>query len=67
MNRQECRRSCILISSFIRIRHRPAIFHAYMSKKFIGDPLFVVPMESIRLKYNLPNEDIPIEAPDQQV
>ena len=44
-----------------------SVFHISLSKKFIGDPLFIVPTKKVRHKDNLSYEEIPVKILDHQV
>ncbi|WMV10179.1 hypothetical protein MTR67_003564 [Solanum verrucosum] len=43
------------------------VFHISMLKKCIGDPSFILPTESIRIKDNLSYEEVPVQILDRQV
>ena len=43
------------------------VFHIFMLKKCSGDPLLVVPTESIGVKESLSYEEIPVQILDRQV
>ncbi|WMV55678.1 hypothetical protein MTR67_049063 [Solanum verrucosum] len=43
------------------------VFHVSLLKKCVGDPAFVVPLESLAVKNSLSYEDVPVEILDRQV
>ena len=43
------------------------VFHISQLKKCVGDPAFVVPLESVAVKGSLSYEDLPVEILDRQV
>ena len=43
------------------------VFHISLLKKCVGDPAFVVPLESVAVKDSLSYEDVPVEILDRQV
>ncbi|WMV58320.1 hypothetical protein MTR67_051705 [Solanum verrucosum] len=43
------------------------VFHISLLKKCVGDPAFVVPLESVGVKDSLSYEDVPVEVLDRQV
>ncbi|WMV58124.1 hypothetical protein MTR67_051509 [Solanum verrucosum] len=43
------------------------VFHISILKKCIGDPLLILPIESIRIKDSLSYEEIPVQILDRQV
>ena len=44
-----------------------AVFHILLLKKCVGDPVYVVPLESVSVKDSLCYEDVPIEILDHYV
>ena len=44
-----------------------AVFHISLLKKNVGDPTFIVPLESVAVKDSLSYEDVPVEILDRQV
>ena len=44
-----------------------AVFHISLLKKNVGDPTFIVPLESVAVKDSLSYEDLPVEILDCQV
>ena len=44
-----------------------AVFHISLLKKNVGDPTFIVPLESVAVKDSLSYEDLPVEILDRQV
>ncbi|KAK4710700.1 hypothetical protein R3W88_005213 [Solanum pinnatisectum] len=43
------------------------VFHISLLKKCVGDPVSVVPLESMAIKDSLSYEDVPVEILDSQV
>ncbi|WMV08611.1 hypothetical protein MTR67_001996 [Solanum verrucosum] len=43
------------------------VFHISLLKKCVGDPVSVVPLESVAVKDSLSYEDVPVEILDRQV
>ncbi|WMV14749.1 hypothetical protein MTR67_008134 [Solanum verrucosum] len=43
------------------------VFHISLLKKCVGDPVSIVPLESVAVKDSLSYEDIPVEILDRQV
>ena len=43
-----------------------SVFHISLLKKCVGDPAFVLPLESVALKDSLSYEDVPVEILDRQ-
>ncbi|KAK4716358.1 hypothetical protein R3W88_014696 [Solanum pinnatisectum] len=43
------------------------IFHVSMLKKFIGDPVSIIPLEGLGVDESLSYEEVPVEILDQQV
>ncbi|KAH0636086.1 hypothetical protein KY289_036001 [Solanum tuberosum] len=43
------------------------VFHISLFKKCVGNPSFIVPLESVAVKYSLSYEDVPVEILDRQV
>ena len=43
------------------------VFHVYMLKKYVGDPVSIFPLKSLVVKENLSYEDVPVEILDSQV
>ncbi|WMV30652.1 hypothetical protein MTR67_024037 [Solanum verrucosum] len=43
------------------------VFHILILKKCVGDPAYVVPLESVAVKDSLSYEDVPVEILDRQV
>ena len=41
------------------------VFHISLLKKCVGDPAFVLPLESVALKDSLSYEDVPVEILDR--
>ena len=44
-----------------------SVFHISLLKKCVGDLAFVVPLESMAVKYCLSYEDVPVEILNRQV
>ena len=44
-----------------------SVFHISLLKKCVGDPAFIVPLESVVVKDSLSYEDVPVEIFDRQV
>ncbi|WMV49956.1 hypothetical protein MTR67_043341, partial [Solanum verrucosum] len=42
-------------------------FHISLLKKCVGDPAFVVPLQTVGVKDSLSYEDVPVEILDRQV
>ncbi|WMV46949.1 hypothetical protein MTR67_040334 [Solanum verrucosum] len=43
-----------------------SVFHISMLKKYMGDPLLIIPTENIGIKDNISYEEIPVEILDRQ-
>ena len=43
------------------------VFHISLLKKCVDDPAFIVPLESVAVKYSLSYEHLPVEILDRQV
>ena len=43
------------------------VFHISLLKKCVGDPAFIVPLESVAVKDSHSYEDVPVEILDRQV
>ncbi|KAK4731766.1 hypothetical protein R3W88_024754 [Solanum pinnatisectum] len=43
------------------------VFHVSMLKKYIGDPISILPLEGLGVDENLSYEDVPVEILDRQV
>ncbi|WMV37537.1 hypothetical protein MTR67_030922 [Solanum verrucosum] len=43
------------------------IFHVFMLKKCIGDPVCILPLEGLGVDENLSYEEVPVEILDRQV
>ena len=43
------------------------VYHISLLKKYVGDPAYVVPLESMAVKYCLSYEDVPVEILNRQV
>ena len=43
------------------------VFHISLLKKCVGDPAFLVPIESVAVKDSISYEDVPIEILERQV
>ncbi|WMV33357.1 hypothetical protein MTR67_026742 [Solanum verrucosum] len=43
------------------------VFHVSMLKKWMGDPLLIIPTEDIGIKNSLSYEEIPVQILDRQV
>ena len=43
------------------------VFHISLLKKCVGDPAFIVSLESVAVKDSLSYEDVPVEILDRQV
>ena len=43
------------------------VFHISLLKSCVGDPAYVVPLESVAVKDSLSYEDVPIDIIDRQV
>ena len=41
------------------------VFHISVFKKFVGDPISIVPLESVAVKDSNSYEDVPVEILDQ--
>ena len=44
-----------------------SVFHISLLKKCVGDPAFIVPLESVVVEDSLSYEDVPVETLDRQV
>ena len=43
------------------------VFHISLLKKCVGDPAFIVPLESVAVKDSLSYEDVPVEILDWHI
>ena len=43
------------------------VFHVSMLKKCMGDPSLIIPIENIKIKYDLSYEEIPVQILHRQV
>ena len=43
------------------------VFHISLLKKCVGDPVSIVPLESVAVKGSISYEDVPVEIIDRQV
>ena len=41
------------------------VFHVYMLKKFLGDPVSILPVEGLRVCEDLSYEEVPVEILDR--